>query len=118
MQESSPYRSVSRAEAVNLDSYLKSQGVENFGEIVYISQKPARHSEEKTRHLIVTSTLGIFGGTVLLSGCLTAVMAFSGPEPDFQPIKDWTSMMMTTQAGFMGAACGYYFGSTQGKSED
>jgi len=102
-------------ESTTTEEYLRSKGVKELGKI---SQEVPRHYQEKTRHRLVTWSLGIFGCTVLLSGGLTGIMAFTGPERDYQPIKDWTHMMLTAQIGIMGAACGYYFGSTQSKHED
>lgn len=90
--------------------YLESKGVRSLGDV-------SEASPERTRHHFVTWSLATFSGTVCLSGLLMGAVSLSCSSPDYQPIKDWTNMMVTAQIGIMGAAGGYYFGTNRRTEE-
>jgi hypothetical protein len=66
--------------------------------------------QDETRSSLAKAFVGIFAGTLVFSGILTAIVAFH-PNADKELVKNWFNSVLTIQVGFVSAGLGYYFGS-------
>lgn len=100
------------------DSFQRSIDFEDYIREINLSSEKAQEiqdyiklNREYTRTSIVRILLSSFVSTLIFSGILTGFAASKSGDFDSQIIKDWTSIMLTVQSGFIGGAIGFYFGT-------
>ncbi len=77
---------------------------------------PRERFQDQVRRNIASALVYSFMGTIVLSFALA--LYFSGNQAAWSNVKDLVQVLITAETGLMGAAIGFYFGSSTQRDRD